>query len=204
MGGRNSGRRWRFDAKDATDDYRAIDLLRWQRDGLLTPGNGFSWKWIHGRTGENLASINVRTETDQVILSYRSRSGGDEWKNQEYPVRLDRTPCNFGGERVWFRCPAVSCGRRVAILYGGTVFACRRCYQLADPSQRETAINRKIRRADRIRERLGWEPGIMNGNGEKPKGMHWNTFERLTAEHDSLVSESLRGAALRFGFMSHG
>ncbi len=201
MGGRNSGRRWRYGAKDATDDYRAIDVRRWQRDGLLTPGHSFSSKWTHGRTGEALASINVRTGTDWVILYYRSRSGGDEWKNQEYPVCLNRTRCNFGGERVWFRCPALGCGRRVAILYGGAIFACRRCYQLAYPSQRETAIDRKIHRADKIRERLGWEPGILNGNDGKPKGMRWRTFERLTAEHESVAGSALDEMERRFGIV---
>jgi hypothetical protein len=29
------------------------------------------------------------------------------------------------------------CGQRVAILYGGDIFACRHCYQLAYPSARE-------------------------------------------------------------------
>jgi len=33
------------------------------------------------------------------------------------------------------------------------------------------------RRADRIRDKLGWETGILNSPGEKPKEMHWKTFE---------------------------
>ena len=106
---------------------------------------------------------------------------------------LDWTPCNLGGQRPWFRCPARGCGRRVAILYGGAIFACRHCYRLAYPSQRETADDRAARRADSIRERLGWEPGILNGPGLKPKGMHWRTFKRLKAEHDAFVAESLAG-----------
>ncbi|MGH8579130.1 MAG: hypothetical protein ACREVK_03055 [Gammaproteobacteria bacterium] len=41
------------------------------------------------------------------------------------------------------------------------------------------------------------EPGILNGNGWKPKGMHWRTFERLTAEHDAFVGASLAAMARR-------
>ena len=101
------------------------------------------------------------------------------------------TPCNYGGSRAWFRCPAVDCGRRVAILYGGTIFACRHCYRLAYSSQRENLDDRATRRADKIRDRLEWEPGILNGHGIKPKGMHSRTYQRLIIKHDAHVGISL-------------
>ncbi len=175
-------------------------MRRWQRDGLLTPGHSFSWQWT--RNGEKVANIQVQAESDQVILIYRHRSSGGEWKEERYPVHLDWSPCNFGGQRAWFLCPASGCGRRVAILYGGGIFACRHCYQLAYPSQRETTDDRAARRADRIRERLGWKQGILNPRGwEKPKGMHWGTFERLTTKHDVLVQNALNGIARRIGML---
>jgi hypothetical protein len=40
-------------------------------------------------------------------------------------------------------------------------------------------------------------PGILNVNGWKPKGMHWNTFERLTAQHYAFVQISPAGMAER-------
>ena len=172
MGGIGSGRYCYYGAKDSTDDYRSIDVRRWKRDGLLTPHQSFSCQW--SRDGEVVASIQVRTESDRVILTYRHRNSGNDWKNESYPVYLDWTPCPFGGQRPWFLCPARGCGRRVASLYGGSIFACRHCHQLAYQSQRESAYNRAARKADKIRDRLGWEPGIHNSRGcEKPKGMHW-------------------------------
>ena len=199
MGGIGSGRHWYWDAKDTIEDYRSIDVGRWNRDGLLTPNQSFVWHW--SRDGESLGSISVRTESDRVILEYRQRRDGEEWRHESYPVYLDWTSCHFGGKRPWFLCPARGCGRRVAILYGGGIFACRHCYQLAYPSQRETWDERAARRADRIRDKLGWEPGILNGNGWKPKGMHWNTFERLTAQHDAFVQISLAGIAARLNLL---
>ncbi len=193
MGGMGSGRRWHFGANDTTDDYRSIDVRRWRRDGLLAPHQSFGWQW--SRHGEVVASILARTEPGRVILAYRQRSGGEDWQHERYPVHLDWTACHLGGQRPWFLCPARGCGRRVAILYGGAIFACRHCYQLAYPSQRETWDDRAARRADRIREKLGWEPGILNARGWKPKGMHWNTFERLTSQHDAFVRISLTGMA---------
>lgn len=199
MGGMGSGRRWCCGTADSTCDYQRLDVRRWQREGFLEMGRSFGWQWT--RNGEKVASIDVRTESGRVILSYRHRSGGGEWKSEEYPVRLAWTPCAYGGTRAWFICPAQSCGRRVAILYGGGIFACRHCYRLAYPSQRETAEDRVVRRADRIRERLGWEPGIINSAGGKPKGMHWRTFFRLQAEYNGLVGEWLAGSMARFGLL---
>lgn len=197
MGGIGSGRRWHHSANNTINHYYAIDVRRWRRDGLLEQGRSFSWYW--SREGEVVASIQVRVETGRVILIYRHQSRGGEWKDENYSVKLDWTLCNLGGQRPWFRCPVWSCGRRVALLYSGPIFACRRCYSLAYPSQRETWDERVARRTDRIRSKLGWKPGFLNGRGPKPKWMHWRTFEQLTAEHDVLVNRSLGGIVLRLG-----
>ncbi|MGB0722307.1 MAG: hypothetical protein ACPGU7_07905 [Gammaproteobacteria bacterium] len=145
-----------------------------------------------------IASIKVRIEFSRLVLSYRQRRAGEDWQDEYYPVDLAWTDCYLGGQRPWFRCPARGCGRRVAILYSGRVFACRHCHRLAYPSQREHWDHRAARRADRIRAKLGWGPGILNGSGPKPKGMHWKTFDRLANEHDALVQTSLLGMAMRF------
>lgn len=196
MGGMGSGRRYQG-GKDTTGDMRALDIRRLQRDGLLTPGRTFRWNWL--RNGETVASIQIRTEADRVTLNYRSRSNGAEWQPMEYPVYLEWTSLHLGGWRPWFLCPARGCGRRVAILYGGAIFACRHCHRLAYECQRETDDDRAARRADTIRRRLGWKPGILNGEGLKPKGMHWRTFERLRAEHNAFVNVSLARMMGRFG-----
>lgn len=88
-----------------------------------------------------------------------------------------------------------------AILYGGSVYACRHCHQLAYESQRETSSDRAIRRADAIRDRLKWEPGILNPDGWKPKGMHWRTFWRLKADHDQLKGAGMQAWAQQLGIM---
>ena len=193
MGGFGSGRKW---GKDCTDDMRQIDIRRLARDGYLKAGMAYGWQWT--RRGEVVASINLAVEIDRVWFTYRQRERGGEWQDMRYPVRLDRTACHLGGERVWWRCPAAGCGRRVAVLYGCGVFACRHCHRLAYRCQRESDDDRAARRADTIRRRLGWEPGILNGEGRKPKGMHWRTYERLRAEHEAHVNASLMGMAQRF------
>ena len=86
MGGIGSGRRWHYGAKDTTDDYRSIDVRRWNRDGLLKPNRTFGRQW--SRDDEVVASIRVHTESDRVILTHRHRSGEEDWKDESYPVYL--------------------------------------------------------------------------------------------------------------------
>ncbi|MEI7970730.1 MAG: hypothetical protein WCJ69_17265 [Betaproteobacteria bacterium] len=197
MGGMGSGNYLRLHAAETTEDYWRLDVRRWQREGLLSAGRVFRWQWNHD--GVKVASINVRVGPDAVFVSYGQRADGEDWKVEQYPIQLEWTACHYGGRRAWFLCPSRGCGRRVAILYGGAVFACRHCHRLAYPSQREGAHDRAARRAERIRERLGWHPGILTGSGCKPKWMRWRTFERLVAEHDWRVGDSLARVAKKFG-----
>lgn len=49
----------------------------------------------------------------------------------EQVVRLTKTKCNYGGERVWFLCPA--CSKRVGTIYRRPLtdlFLCRHCLNL--------------------------------------------------------------------------
>jgi len=197
MGGIGSGRHRNFAGSTTTDDYRWIDIRAWKREGLITAGNLFRWQWL--KNDEPVASIIVFVEERRVRLVYRARNRrSDDWSDFDYPVLLDWTQCHLGGHRPWFRCPGAGCGRRVALLYGGQRFLCRHCHGLAYESQRETQHDRAIRKAGRIRRKLGWEPGIVNGRGLKPKGMHWRTFWRLSTEHDRCCLTACEGAMKRF------
>jgi hypothetical protein len=188
MGGIGSGQ---FGA-DTTEGYRSIDVRWLKREGLLSSRVSRRITW--SRRGKITGSIIVRSEPGHVILDYRHRDRDEQWQDENYPVYLDTTPCHMGGERHWFLCPGRKCGRRVAVLYGGAIFACRQCYQLAYPSQREKSGDRAARRADCIRDKLGWPRGILHGGDlGKPKGMHWRTYKRLCREHDTLSDRVLVG-----------
>ena len=114
------------------------------------------------------------------MLASRLRCHGpSEWIDTQQRVPLTWTRCPFGGQRPWFRC---CCGRRVAILYdNGDLFACRQCCRLAYPCQSESPVDRSLRRAQTIRERLGGNTNVFSYFPEKPKGMHWGTYDRLRA-----------------------
>ena len=138
-------------------------------------------------------------EVHRLFIVSWSEGNNGERETKEYPVQIERTDCNLGGQRVWFWCPG--CGRRVAVLYGWEVFSCRHCRNLAYASQRETANDRIIRRADSIRERLGWEIGIANPRGGKPKGMHWKTYWRLRIRHDAQAQVGFHDIGRKLGFL---
>jgi hypothetical protein len=183
LGGAGSGSWYRWDKKTTTEGCRSLDIRRLHREGLLKSGHRFSWCWR--RAEQKVASIKVLVYQDYVVLSYRHRSGpGGEWEEVMEPIALQWTPCNFGGERPWFICPGVACGRRVAILYRqGKYFLCRHCYDLRYESQREDKMDRALRRAQKIRQRLGGSANTMEPFPKRPKGMHHDTYRRLFWEH---------------------
>lgn len=180
MGGFGSGRHWQWGSKASTAEMRSLDVRRLARDNLLTPGRSFTWRWT--LNGEPFGNIVIYAENNAIRLHYRVSDSDGEHDEMNYQVRLLSTGCHLGGRRRWFACPAANCGRRVAIIYGGRVFACRHCHRLAYPSQRESPYLRHQRRADKIRHRLGWENAEDEYLLGKPKGMHWRTYHRMVDE----------------------
>lgn len=104
-----------------------------------------------------LPRADVRSPEFKTALSVTLRSGatrptGGVVTANGSPIRLEYSPCRFGGQRPWLVCE--SCGRRRLVLYGrefvqrfvrGEEFEkvtrwyswrCRRCLRLVYPSQR--------------------------------------------------------------------
>jgi hypothetical protein len=134
----------------------------------------------------------------------------DYWTGEQHEiddrVRLVATRPPFGGQRWWFVCPAE--GRRVRKLYlplGRHRFRSRHAYRLAYASQREAVHDRAMRRARKLRRRLGGDPAD-GGYPEKPPWMRQVTYYKLldklaAAERivDRVADERLILAARRLG-----
>lgn len=173
MGGFGSG--FQGTAKGTTGERYILRAGHW---GNLPLGTVTTWSISIGGWMD-LGTVRACVEAGALALTYTPPNS----LPTEQHIDIERTPCRLGGSRSWFRCP--ECGRRCAALYrGGGAFYCRLCAGLNYLSTREPPEDRAFRKADRIRARLGWTPGIANGHGPKPKGMHWQTFSRLVAEHD--------------------
>lgn len=172
MGGFNSGRQG---GKRTTNKMKKLDIRRVHRAGGLVPGESCTWSWTWGI--DSVSRISMQAGDDVVTLAYRITDQFGEGRDYSYPVRIEWTPCNYGGRRAWWVCP--DCGRRVAVLWGGRKYACRHCHDLAYKSTRTAPGSECYARANKIRARLGWGGGVASPIGDKPKGMHWRTYGRL-------------------------
>ena len=197
MGGSGSGRRSSWGGgKTTTESQHRIDIRWMKRQGYLRAGTMGNLIWSN--RGEQTGLITYSIVEEGMVLNYRYRINGGEWQPVEQRIIFDRTPCNYGGYRTWFRCPR--CGKRVALLYGaGKLFLCRHCYDLAYGSQQEGQLDRLMRKAWKIRHRLGAEDDLTMPIWQKPKGMHEKTYLRLRSEANSASGLSSKLMIQRFG-----
>ena len=153
----------------------SIDINELRRAGYIgaPPTN---W-WVHRinliRAGIKLQECNEKAITlDNQIL------------------HITHLPWHYGGQRAYFLC---DCGRTVGKLYApfGYPWRCRHCYGLTYATRQAAPQYRLILKAQRVREQLGGDLGVANAFPEKPKGMHWQRYNRLRAVHDQAVGSSL-------------
>jgi hypothetical protein len=196
MGGYGSGRWYRWDSKTTTESLHRIDIRWLKKQGYLRPGAAGSLSW--SSRGEQTGSIGYRMGIDRMVLNYYHRPHGGEWEDVEQAISFDRTPCNYGGFRTWFLCPR--CWQRVAVLYGaGKYFLCRHCYGLTYTSRQESRADRLMRKARKIRARLGVGDALSERILFKPKNMHQKTFDRLREEAEQAEHLGWIAVDQRFG-----
>jgi hypothetical protein len=153
-------------------------------EGCLRPGCSSSCRWI---VGNEVFSIKLHAEPERLLLSYSVQvgDGGREAMTEVIPI-VNR-PCRFGGRRPFFICPGprngTDCGRRTTKLHlSDRYFLCRHCNKLAYASQYEEPWKRALRRANKLKQRLGIDVGIDEPFPDKPKGMWSRTYGRRLDE----------------------
>jgi hypothetical protein len=194
MGGLGSGTWVRSTAKPIVENGLILDLSRLIRMKDVIPGKAVSGSlnWTNVYNGERVASIGYEVNLmrpDQAWMRLHYRRNG---KPEDYTVRLTTTRPNFGGLRWWFVCPIT--GIRTAKLYfadGGNWFASRQAYRLGYRSQCESSADRQASRAHSLRRKLGGQAGFDQPFSEKPKGMHWKTYNRICNEIQHLEHMSM-------------
>ena len=183
MGGPGSGR-WKGRVRKTVESCLMLDVNQLADEGCLQPGCASTCQWI---VKNEVVSINVRAEADRVHLSYTVRVGDGEHENTAETIPIVHLRCRFGGSRAYFLCPGpgdgTECGRRITKLHlYRRHFLCRHCNQLAYASQYEQPWQRALRRANKLKYRLGINVGIDEPFPDKPKGMWTRTFDYLLVE----------------------
>ncbi len=166
MGGNGSGE---YGHRGYTlDDCLRLDIRRIVRNGWSG-----TLRWLNAE-GECRASANLSLGLEVAALDYSV-----DGERRRYAIALSRTRCNYGGERVWFRCPARACGRRSAVLYARSGwFVCRKCAGRKYESQSESQADRMLRKRDKILRSIGIDP-YGDGEWSKPPRMHLRRYEKL-------------------------
>jgi len=197
MGGIGSGGWYRWQRRKTLEECRVLNVRDLKNQDLLRQGCTGSLSWLRGR--ETTGSVSFRYDEPWLILSYTYDDRGVPQSNHTESILLEWTPCNYGGSRPWFGCPA--CGRRVvALALHRSRFLCRQCHKLPYKSQMEARIDRVIRRARKIRKKVGASSDeLPEPLWDKPKGMHERTFARYAAEYPEILDEFGTYVRTRFG-----
>jgi len=117
-----------------TDGLPRLDVRELARAGALQPGLSATVRWAGGMS---VATSVVADAPDDLVVAYGGRAGTKARAPVAERFVLSRTPCTFGGDRMWVVCPG--CSSRCAVLYAvGGWFRCRQCHHLTYPSTRAT------------------------------------------------------------------
>jgi hypothetical protein len=134
MGGTGSGRRPTGLNRIAVEECLSIPVGRLSKTGLLSGQvANVRLTWSSGDQAGTSLLVGAKTDSQTVTavnLQYNV-GAGDDASPVEQPIGLARSRMPYGGERVWFSCPA--CDRRAGVLYlppGQRLFACRACHRL--------------------------------------------------------------------------
>lgn len=169
---------WNRTGRRTVENCLQIDIDYLGRHGLLTAGNSFGVASCN-RWGLAFGSVQVLVHENLLTLALTASVSMPSVQG----VAIVWRACRFGGARPYLTCSGSdgSCRRVVSKLYyTGSSFRCRRCARLTYASQRERALSRAIRRADKAQRRLGDVPA------RRPKGMWERTHARLLARVASL------------------
>jgi hypothetical protein len=185
MGGIGSGRRFQNRRGPSLEEVPQLDIRVLKRNGLfgLSASNG-SIKWTNTRLSE--CALEYTYKDSMMSISYAVKTPQTASETVSEQIFIDRTTCNYGGTRTWFSCP--NCNARKAILYcAAKRFLCRQCYGLNYSCQNEVYTDRMIRKARKLRAKLGAPMNLQRPISGRPHGMYRATFERLIRQDQDNV-----------------
>jgi hypothetical protein len=195
--------RWRERAR--LESGLRLDLNNLRREGFVVPGSGTVPRnivWKDAASGELIAfgSCYSDAQWPEKGGSLNITLGG---LRQE--IRLQAVPRHFGGHQWYFVCPFTS--RLCSVLWllpRADKFGSRETWgrRVAYSSQFATARDRALFSARHIHYQLGAKGRIAMDDQlpSKPKGMHWRTYDKLTARcgrYENIAKRQFLAIAVR-------
>jgi hypothetical protein len=176
-----------FRKKQLVDNQLKIDIRDLKKKGFKY---GAELSGTVTMTSKGSFAFSIDENNLFLMYSYRDERNNLEPVRQE--IKLNSSECHYGGMRAYFICS--KCERKVMALYlSDKYFYCRSCCNLAYKSQQENKVDRLLRKARKIREKLNAENDMLGIIWHKPKGMHHKTFNRLSDESNTLMKKYFSG-----------
>jgi hypothetical protein len=135
--------RYYYNRKATADESCRLKMSYLKKLGMLSGQVTETITWTSSMTGKSSSiELTVNTVNEPYAQIQYVLTGRDgKSRHFDYKVKLETTPCNFGGIRYWFACP--SCHRRVGVIYlslQGHYFQCRHCNNLSYRSRNRCRI----------------------------------------------------------------
>ena len=195
MGGIGSGTWARINKKSTDQSYWRFSIASLRQHGVIGQNAKNLGEWGWWRDGQKRNSVGYETNTSErmawIRVQYQNKQKGVTY---DYKIYLTSTVPNYGGKRWWFICPVLGCGKRVGVLYMGSIFACRHCCNFAYSTQNETPPFRHLYKAQKIHRDLGGD-GCSPGENipPRPKGMRWKTYQHNVKKMTDAYSSATNG-----------
>lgn len=197
MGGYGSGRR---SGKQKQDGLIRIDLLTLHRNNALVEGRVSILKMNKG--DRYLGSVQITAAKDQLIIDSRIHGTiSGQNKHIIQTVDLIRTPCHFGGDRPWMRCPG--CHRKVLILYiGSGCIRCRHCFNLTYECCNHGDVDQHLLKVRKARRRIGADIDLSQPLPPKQKWKHNKKYNHLKKKAEQLELRFFRSLENKLQLMN--
>ena len=139
------------------------------RENSIINGNLIWNRMLGEEYTREIGSVNFMSnfigENRSITLSYTY----NDKENIRFEIPVVCSFPHYGGKRYWFLCPR--CGRKVAFLYSGKYFWCRKCQNLSYPTQQMGLLGRMLEKSKKYEEKV-------LDNGGKKRWVHHTTFEK--------------------------
>lgn len=182
-----------------TTECTKIAVSHVREGNLTTKGVTVTMRWSNG------SSVCLEGQSDSFLIRYTTGAGE---RLQSYCDRIGYrwTPCHFGGFRLYLVCP--HCQLQCMAVYGYAPFACRKCHDLAYPSETTSGAFRLYDTGQAIANKLSGRFVLLDEPfPDRPNGMHHKTYaakhakwQRMTAPARSMMNAMLYGDAMQGWF----